>query len=72
MSEDERVELEELRREMQLNSLGDRPQSMAAFKLRRLIQLEATEQEVRLPFCWVCRENHHLTADQCPAMWDIA
>lgn len=73
MSDSEREELEELRREMHLNSLGDRPHSMAAEKLRRMIQLEAQETKDRAePFCWVCRSRHELVASQCPAIWDIA
>ena len=73
MTDNERDELEELRHEMHLNSLGDRPHSMAAGKLRRMIQLEAQEAEDRIePFCWVCRTNHELVVSQCPAMWNIA
>ena len=40
MSADELEELEELMREDYLNSLGDRPHSMPAERLRRLIELE--------------------------------
>lgn len=40
-------ELERLRREFQQSSLGDRPPSMAAEKLRRLIELERQESEER-------------------------
>lgn len=36
-------ELSSLRREMDLSSLGDRPQSIAVKKLKRLIDLEALE-----------------------------
>lgn len=43
MTSDELVELESLRREMNLHSLGDRPSSMAAEKLARLIELECLE-----------------------------
>ena len=43
-----REELEDLRREMHLNSLGDRPHSMAAGKLARLCELESYERRLRL------------------------
>lgn len=43
MDVSERDELRRLRREMELCSLGDRPQSIAASKLQRLIELEARE-----------------------------
>lgn len=73
MNSDEREELRQLQREMDLSSLGDRPQSIAAAKLSRLIELEArSEQEKPEPFCWVCRTHHQLTAANCPGMWDIA
>jgi hypothetical protein len=50
MTDDEREQLNELRREMDLHSLGDRPSSIAAHKLRRLIELEAQEAaECRMP-----------------------
>lgn len=65
MNTDEREELEELRREMHLNSLGDRPHGMPALKLRRLIQLEA--QDRIKAFCWVCRSYHGLVAAKCPS-----
>lgn len=42
-----RDELEELRREMHLNSLGDRPHSIAAEKLARFIELESHERRLR-------------------------
>ena len=45
MDELEREELESLRREYELSSLGDRPPSIAADKLRRLIQLENLESD---------------------------
>lgn len=38
-------ELSRLRREMESHSLGDKPTSMAADKLRRLIELETIESE---------------------------
>lgn len=41
MTADEREELEVLKREDYLCSLGDRPMSMSAEKLRRLMELEA-------------------------------
>lgn len=41
------TELNELRRELELCGLGDRPQSMAAQKLRRLIVLEREEARDR-------------------------
>lgn len=72
MNKDEREELQRLRHEMDLSSLGDRPQSIVAAKLGRLIELEAqAEQEKPEPYCWVCRTHHQLTAANCPAMWDI-
>jgi hypothetical protein len=40
-------ELNELRQEMQLSSLGDRPSSIAAHRLRRLIELEREHREAR-------------------------
>lgn len=43
LTDDEREELQELRAEMELSSLGDRPHSIAAHKLARLIELEARE-----------------------------
>jgi len=41
MDVDEREELAELQREWDLSSIGDRPPSMAAGKLRRMMELEA-------------------------------
>lgn len=43
MDADERSELQRLRREMEICSLGDRPSSMSALRLGRLIELEARE-----------------------------
>lgn len=40
-------ELRELRREMDLHSLGDKPTSISADRLRRLVQLEAAEAQRR-------------------------
>jgi hypothetical protein len=37
-------ELEELRREMHLSSLGDRPHSISAARLKRLIDLETCDR----------------------------
>lgn len=39
----EAVELADLQDEYHLNSLGDRPQSMAADRLRRMMELEAAD-----------------------------
>lgn len=73
MSDGEREELAELRREMNLSSLGDKPYSIAANKLRRLIQLETQESDDSIkPFCWVCRSRHRLIASECRAMDSIA
>lgn len=70
----EREELENLRKEMQLHSLGDKPTSIAAHKLKRLIELEALEKtrNTEVGFCWVCRSSHILTAANCRAMDSIA
>ena len=42
-ADDYRDELRRLRRDMEVSSLGDRPCSMSAMKLQRLIELEAAE-----------------------------
>lgn len=73
MEDDERDELQRLQREMELSSLGDKPYSIAAVKLQRLIELESQASKEPLdPFCRVCRSRHQLKASLCPAMWDIA
>lgn len=73
MSTDEREELKALRREMDLSSLGDRPQSIAAGKLGRLIELEAKEKDAAaIRYCRVCRSSHVLEARYCRAMDSIA
>lgn len=41
MNEDEKQELRALQAEMERCSMGDRPPSMAAVQLRRLIELES-------------------------------
>lgn len=69
MDEDELRELEELRREMALSSLGDRPHSMAVGKLRRLIELQT---KAARSYCCVCRGYHKLIATECRAMDSIA
>lgn len=43
MTTDERDEMRRLRREMELSGLGDKPFSMPAMRLQRLIDLEAKE-----------------------------
>jgi hypothetical protein len=49
---EEKAELEALREEYRMSSLGDRPPSMAAAKLRRLMELEAKDgQLLPCPFC---------------------
>lgn len=45
MSDEERKELEKLRREVYLCSLGDRPMCPAVRVLRRLEELEKKERE---------------------------
>lgn len=74
-TEDEVSELDDLRREMQLDSLGDRPPSMSVEKLRRLVQLERQEIEentsASVRYCWVCRSSHVLEARFCPALEGI-
>jgi len=45
ISKEQREELAELRREMDLSGLGDRPISIAADKLRRLIELERRDAD---------------------------
>lgn len=45
--EQEEKEFQRLRREFELSGLGDRPQSMSAAKLRRLIQLERLDATIR-------------------------
>lgn len=73
MIDSEHKELAELRREMDLSSLGDKPYSIAANKLRRLIVLEAAEANDKVqPYCWVCRSHHRLIASECRAMDSIA
>lgn len=47
MAEHWRDELNDLRREMELNSLGDRPHSMAAERLARLIELQTYAMRLR-------------------------
>ena len=44
MTDSEREELTELRSAHHLSSLGDRPHSIAAHKLQRLIELESLER----------------------------
>lgn len=48
MTNSERVELNELRKEMDLRSLGDRPSSPSAEKLGRLIDLIELERAERV------------------------
>lgn len=73
MNTDEIQELRQLRREMDLSSLGDKPYSIAAAKLGRLIELEKIEQdENAVRYCWVCRSSHVLKAQFCRAMDSIA
>lgn len=45
LTQEEYSELHELKRQMDLSSLGDRPHSIAASKLRRLIELERKERD---------------------------
>ncbi len=77
MTDEEIMELEALRNQMSLSSLGDRPISIPVKNLRRLIELERMERvnpikEIVIPFCWVCRTNHELEASKCPGMIGIA
>lgn len=43
LEQSDRDELKRLRRDMEASSLGDKPYSMSAMKLQRLIELEAAE-----------------------------
>jgi hypothetical protein len=68
----EHDELQQLRQEMERSSLGDKPYSIAANKLRRLIELESKERDEAVAYCWVCRSHHKLEAAYCRAMDSIA
>lgn len=51
MTAKEREELEQLRKQVELCSLGDRPHSPAVATLRRLFELEAFERGSRCATC---------------------
>lgn len=73
MNLDEKMELDALRNEMEISSLGDRPISISVKKLKRLIELERQELaspfvDDTIPYCWVCKSRHKLVASECRAM----